>query len=68
VEDLGSFCKNCEHSFKLHEQSAMDIWYCDFEDRYGEFCTCNYFEPKKVVEVGSNDLEVQYGDESYRWN
>jgi hypothetical protein len=62
-------CKNCGHSFKDHEQSTYDIWYCDAQDgEFGELCNCNYFESKRAAGTDGDEIEVPYDSESYRWN
>ena len=66
MEEL--MCKNCNHEFKLHQQSTYEVWFCDFEDRYGEFCNCNYFESDRATGADGDEIEVPYDDQSYKWN
>lgn len=69
MEELGPWCKNCNHSFKLHQQSATPkLWFCDFEDEFGECCNCNLFEQKRAKGTQDDPIEVQYDSESYRYN
>jgi hypothetical protein len=68
VEDLGPWCKNCGHSFKMHEQSTLNVWFCDKMNEFGEFCTCNCFESKRSSGTQDDPIEVQYDSESYKWN
>ena len=67
MEELGPWCKHCGHPFKLHEQSTLQIWFCDYEDEFG-YCPCNNFEPKRAAGTENDPTEVQYDSESYRWN
>lgn len=66
--ELIPICKNCGHSFRLHEQSTHEIWFCDFEDSGGNFCICNEFVVRKATGDDGDEIEVQYDSESYRWN
>jgi len=68
MADLGPWCKNCGHSFKIHEQSTYQIWFCDAVDEFGEYCNCNLFEPKRAAGTQDDPIEVQYDGESYKWN
>lgn len=68
MEELGPFCKHCNHSFSIHEQSTLQIWFCDFENSSGEYCTCNYFESKRAAGTQDDPIEVPYDNESYKWN
>ena len=68
MEKLGPFCKHCSHNFKLHQQNSLNLWFCDGEDEFGEYCTCNYFEPKSALSTDGNEIELPYDSESYRWN
>jgi hypothetical protein len=69
MEELGPWCKNCSHSFKVHEQSVLGLWFCDAQDdEFGEYCNCNYFEYKQGDGTDGNEFEVPYDSESYRWN
>jgi hypothetical protein len=68
MEEIGPFCKNCGHSFDWHEQSFDDFWFCDFEDDFEEYCTCNHFEQKRAAGTKEDPVEVPYDSESYKWN
>jgi hypothetical protein len=68
MEELGPFCNNCGHDFKWHQQSTYGAWFCDFENELGEYCNCNYFEPKRAAGTDGDEIEVPYDSESYRWN
>jgi hypothetical protein len=68
MENIGPFCKNCNHDFKWHEQSFDDIWFCDFENEFGDLCNCAYFASKRAAGTDGDEIEVQYDSESYRWN
>lgn len=68
MEDLGPFCKNCSHGFKIHEQSVLGLWFCDWQDEFGVYCTCNNFESKRAAGTDGDEIEVPYDDQSYKWN
>jgi hypothetical protein len=67
VEEVGPFCSNCNHSFEVHEQSVDGLWYCDFEDEFGEYCDCTEFYQKATGMYG-DEIEVPYTSDSYKWN
>jgi hypothetical protein len=60
-------CLNCGHSFKIHQQTIDDLWFCDFEDELGQWCNCNEFY-HKAAGTQEDPIEVSYDSESYRWN
>jgi len=64
MDELEFLCK-CGHSFRLHQQSTFDLWYCDGDE---ETCECNYFERKRASGRDGDEIEVQYDSDSYRWN
>lgn len=68
MDELTPICKNCGHSFKFHESSTNNIWFCDFEDSMGNFCICNEFVAKRATGDDGDEIEVPYTSESYRWN
>ena len=68
MDEMSFLCNNCGHSFRDHQQSAFDLWYCDFEDESGGYCNCNYFERKRASGRDGDEIEVQYDSDSYRWN
>jgi primosomal protein N' len=69
MEDLGPWCKNCSHSFRVHQQSTYQVWFCDAVDNeFGECCDCNSFEQKRAAGTDGDEIEVPYDNQSYRWN
>ena len=64
MDEMSFLCRNCGHTFKVHQQATFGLWYCDFEDR----CTCNNFERKYATGTDGDEIEVQYDSDSYRWN
>ena len=67
MEDLNLFCFNCGHSFKVHEQSVDDLWFCDFEDELGQYCDCNEYSHRGSG-IDGDEFTVPYDNDSYRWN
>ena len=68
MDELNFPCKNCGHPFFMHELATFDLWYCDAVDEFGIFCNCNYFERKYASGHAGDEIEVDYDNESYRWN
>jgi len=69
MDELTPICRNCGHSFKLHEQSTYEIWFCDFEDSSSSnFCICNEFVVKRTIGDDGDEIQVPYDNESYKWN
>jgi len=64
MDEMTFICKNCGHSFLFHQQATFELWYFDFDDS-GE---CNYFERKYASGTDGDEIEVQYDNDSYRWN
>ncbi len=64
MDELDFLCKNCEHSFRLHQQATFEFWYCDYDNS----CQCNYFERKRATGTDGDEIEVQYDSDSHRWN
>ena len=61
-------CQNCGHSFKVHEQSTIGLWFCDGVDEDGIFCSCNEFVQRRATGKDGDEIIVPYDDQSYRYN
>lgn len=68
MAELTPICKNCGHSFALHEQSTHAIWFCDFEDSGGNYCICNEFVVKRATGDDGDEIQLPFDSNSYRWN
>jgi len=69
MDEMNFPCKNCGHAFKWHQMATFELWYCDEVDlESGTYCTCNYFERKQASGADGDEIEVQFDNDSYRWN
>ena len=69
MDEMSFPCKNCSHAFKFHQQATFELWYCDdIDEEAGTYCNCNYFERKQATGTPGDEIEVQYDNDSYRWN
>lgn len=68
MDEMNIICKNCGHSFSLHEQSTHEIWFCDYEGSNGNFCICNEFVVRQATGDDGDEIQVSYDSESYKWN